>query len=84
VAGKANFFLPVPVLRKVFRGKVLAGLKRLPRVGQLCRTASARVLGDNQQFARLLRRLRLRRWVVYAKAPVGGPRAVPSLFVDNY
>jgi putative transposase/transposase-like zinc-binding protein len=76
VPAKANFFLPIPVLRKVFRGKFLAGLKRLRQRGTLCCAGPARVLGDPQQFARLLRRLRLRRWVVYAKAPFGGPLAV--------
>lgn len=76
VPAKANFFLSIPVLRKVFRGKFLAGLKRLRQRGTLCCAGPARVLGDPQQFARLLRRLRLRRWVVYAKAPFGGPLAV--------
>ena len=76
VSGKAHFFLPIAVLRKVFRGKFLAGLQRLRRVGQLCKAGPGRVLADDRPFARLLRRLRLRRWVVYAKAPFGGPLAV--------
>lgn len=76
VAAKASFFLPIAVLRKVFRGKFLAGLKRLRHRGILCCAGPARVLGDPKQFARLLCRLRLRRWVVYAKAPFGGPLAV--------
>ena len=76
VSGKAHFFLPIAALRKVFRGKFLAGLQRLRRVGQLCQAGPGRVLADDRQFARLLRRVRLRRWVVYAKAPFGGPLAV--------
>lgn len=73
---KPDFFLPVPVLRKVFRGKFVAGLKRLRQRGYLCRDGPAAVLADPKQFAKLLRRLHLRRWVVYAKAPLGGPMQV--------
>jgi hypothetical protein len=68
--------LPIPALRKVFRGKFLAGLKRLRERRKLCCNGPARVLADPKQFAKLLRRLHLRRWVVYAKAPFGGPLQV--------
>jgi predicted RNA-binding Zn-ribbon protein involved in translation (DUF1610 family) len=76
VAARSNFFLPIPVLRKVFRGKFVAGLKQLRRHGKLCRSGPAAVLADPKQFTKLLRRLHLRRWVVYAKAPFGGPMQV--------
>lgn len=76
VSTKSNFFLPIPVLRRVFRGKFVAGLKRLRQRGKLCRSGPARVFADPKQFAALLRRLHLRRWVVYAKAPFGGPTQV--------
>jgi hypothetical protein len=72
-ARRSDFFLPIPVLRKVFRGKFVAGLKRLRQRGQLCRGGPARLFADSKQFGKLLRRLHLRRWVVYAKAPFGGP-----------
>jgi hypothetical protein len=74
VPSRADFFLPVRVLRKVFRGKFVAGLKRLRQSGKLCRGGlAAAFFADPKQFAKLLRRLHLRRWVVYAKAPFGGP-----------
>ncbi len=76
ILAKSHFFLPVPVLRKVFRGKFIAGLKRLRQRGKLCRAGPARLFADSKQFAKLLRRLHLRRWVVYAKAPFGGPMQV--------
>jgi hypothetical protein len=76
MSAKSNFFLPIPVLRKVFRGKFLAGLKRLHGRKRLCCNGPARTLGDPKQFAKLLRRLHQRRWVVYAKAPFGGPLQV--------
>ena len=63
------FFLPVKVLSRVFRGKFLAGLKRLHRRNQLCCAGPAAALADPQQFAQLLRRLHRHDWVVYAKPP---------------
>jgi hypothetical protein len=76
MSAKPDFFLPIPVLRKVFRGKFVAGLKRLRQRGKLCRTGPARLLAEDKQFAKLLRRLHLRRWVIYAKALFGGPMQV--------
>ena len=70
------FFLPVKVLSRVFRGKFLAGLKRLHRRNQLCCAGPAAALADPQQFAKLLRRLHRHDWVVYAKQAFGGPMQV--------
>ena len=76
VSGRSDFFLPIPVLRKVFRGKFIAGLKRLRLRGKLCGGGPAALFADPKQFVKLLRRLHLRRWVLYAKAPFGGPMQV--------
>jgi hypothetical protein len=73
---KPDFFLPIPVLRKAFRGKFVAGLKRLRQRGKLCRDGPGCIFSDPKQWAKLLRRLHLRRWMVYAKAPFGGPMQV--------
>jgi hypothetical protein len=70
------FFLPVKVLSRVFRGKFLAGLKRLHSRQQLGCTGPAAALADPKQFRRLLRRLHRRDWVVYAKPAFGGPKKV--------
>jgi hypothetical protein len=70
------FFLPVKVLSRVFRGKFLAGLKRLHRRNQLCCAGPAAALADPQQFAKLLRRLHRHDWVVYAKPAFGGSMQV--------
>ncbi|MGB6839451.1 MAG: transposase, partial [Candidatus Sulfotelmatobacter sp.] len=70
------FFLPVKVLSRVFRGKFLAGLKRLHRRNQLCCSGPAAALADPKQFAQLLRRLHRHDWVVYAKQAFGGPMQV--------
>jgi hypothetical protein len=70
------FFLPVKVLSRVFRGKFLAGLKRLHRRNKLCCNGPAAALADAQQFAKLMRRLHRHDWVVYAKPAFGGPMQV--------
>jgi hypothetical protein len=70
------FFLPVKVLSRVFRGKFLAGLKRLHRREKLCCSGPAAALAESRQFSQLLRRLHRHDWVVYAKPALGGPRQV--------
>jgi predicted Zn-ribbon and HTH transcriptional regulator len=70
------FFLPVKVLSRVFRGKFLAGLKRLHRRKKLQCAGPAAALVDYKQFAKLLRRLHRHDWVVYAKPAFGGPMQV--------
>jgi predicted Zn-ribbon and HTH transcriptional regulator len=70
------FFLPVKVLSRVFRGKFLAGLKRLHRRNRRCCVGPTAVLADRQQFSKLLRRLHRHDWVVYAKPAFGGPMQV--------
>jgi hypothetical protein len=79
VAGSAHailIFLPVKILSRVFRGKFLAGLKRLHSRNKLCCNGPAAALADPQQFAKLMRRLHRHDWVVYAKPAFGGPMQV--------
>ena len=64
------------VLSRVFRGKFLAGLKRLHRRKNYCCAGPAAALADPRQFAKLLRRLHRHDWVVYAKPAFGGPMQV--------
>src|SRR5215470_6438220 len=61
------FFLPVKVLSRVFRGKFLAGLKRLHRRKHLHCAGPAATLADPKHFRRFLRQLHRQDWVVYAK-----------------
>jgi predicted Zn-ribbon and HTH transcriptional regulator len=70
------FFLPVKVLSRVFRGKFLAGLKRLHRRKKLQCAGPAAALADSWQFTQLIRRLHRHDWVVYAKPAFGGPMQV--------
>jgi hypothetical protein len=70
------FFLPVKILSRVFRGKFLAGLKRLYRGKKLRCAGPAAALADSAQFTQLIRRLHRHDWVVYAKPAFGGPLQV--------
>jgi DNA-directed RNA polymerase subunit RPC12/RpoP len=70
------FFLPVKALSRVFRGKFVAGLKRLYRRRKLNCSGPAASLALPQQFAQLLRRAYRQDWVVYAKPAFGGPSQV--------
>jgi hypothetical protein len=71
-----NFFLPVRVLSRVFRGKFVAGLKRLFHRRKLHFSGACLALSNAKAFATFLRTLFREEWVVYAKPPFGGPEHV--------
>lgn len=76
VAGKPGFFLPVRVLSRLFRRLYLDGLMALHRAGKLSFFGDLVDLQDADAFARYLAPLQRKEWVVYAKPPFGGPKAV--------
>jgi hypothetical protein len=67
------YFLPIEVLREVFRGKFVAALKRANRRGALELHGKLQCLARPRTFAAWLRPLFRRPWVAYAKPPFGGP-----------
>jgi hypothetical protein len=75
IACRENFFLPGRILSEVFRGKFLSGLRAAFARGQVRLpgppTGSARAA-----FERLVATTVATDWVVYAKAPFGGPEQV--------
>ena len=73
---RPGFFLPVRVLSRLFRGKMLAFLQQAYKKGELRCLGTIANLADPRQFHSLLRRLRSMQWVVYAKPPFGGPEHV--------
>ena len=73
---KHDFFLPVKVLSRVFRGKFVAGLKRLFRRKKLSLRGNLKHLSRPIRFRVFLRQLFRQDWVVYAKPPFGGPEYV--------
>jgi hypothetical protein len=76
VACEPGFFLPVRVLSRVFRGKFLALLGNAFDRGKLSFHGKLRVLADAGEFQRRLTASVGTEWVVYAKAPFGGPEQV--------
>ena len=73
---KQDFLFPVRVLSSLFRGKLLDGLRRLYKKGQLDLSGPCVPLSDPATFARLVAELYDTDWCVYAKEPFGGPEAV--------
>jgi hypothetical protein len=68
IAARNSFLLPVRALSKIIRGKFLEVLEKAWHEGRL----RGRV--PPVQFPRLLRKLRRKKWVVYAKEAFGGSR----------
>jgi hypothetical protein len=76
VSARPDYFLPVKVLAKVFRGKFLQGLQERFQQGRLRFAGSTQSLAQPTAFRQLLRALYPIDWVVYAKEPFGGPEQV--------
>jgi Putative transposase/Transposase zinc-binding domain len=70
------FLLPVPVLRRVFREKFLAGIRQLYRKDLLNLRGPAAQFRDPAWFEQLMEKLGKKNWYVYAKPPFGGPEHV--------
>ncbi len=73
ISSRSNFFLPVKVLSRVFRGKFRAGLRRAFHNKQLAFFGECVPLAEERNFSRFLRTLFQQDWVVYSKPPFGGP-----------
>lgn len=76
VACRPGFFLPVHVLSQLFRRLFLDALRAAFDAGGLGFFGDLAGLAEPAAFARHLRQLRRINWVVYAKAPFGGPAQV--------
>jgi len=76
VACRPGFFLPVRVLARLFRRLFLRELENAFGAGKLRFFGKLANLAEPQAFARRLGELRRLDWVVYAKAPFGGPEQV--------
>ena len=72
IHSQQKFFLPVDVLKEVFRGKFVAGLRRLHAEHKLGFHGSLAALQNPKTFAAWLRPLFRSPRVVYAKRPFGG------------
>ena len=73
---RPDFLLPVRVLASRFRRRVLERLQEAHNAGRLHFFGDHAPLANPRTFADLLGSLRGIDWVVYAKPPFGGPKAV--------
>jgi len=76
IKSRDRFFLPIHVLRRVFRGKFVAALRHAFQEGQLNFHGNLTCLTQPKTFAAWLRPLFRKDWVVYSKPPFGGPEYV--------
>lgn len=76
IACRPGFFLPVRVLSRLFRRLFLAQLQQAFDDGKLHFFNSLAALQDPASFAKHLAPAKHAEWVVYAKAPFGGPEQV--------
>src|SRR6266567_4658028 len=76
IRSRPRFFLPIQVLRRVFRGKFVAALKSAFQHGQLHLAGDLALLAQPKIFAAWLRPLFRKDWIVYSKPPFGGPEYV--------
>jgi Putative transposase/Transposase zinc-binding domain len=76
IACQPSFFLSVRVLSRLFRRLFLGLLATAHAKGRLAFFGACEKLAEIRAFAAFLKRQRKVEWVVYAKAPFGGPEAV--------
>jgi hypothetical protein len=76
IACRKNFFLSVRVLSRLYRRLILKGLIRLHNAGKLHFFGDHADLARTKAFDGFLKPLRKIDWVVYAKEPFAGPKAV--------
>ncbi|NDZ17700.1 IS91 family transposase [Variovorax sp. WS11] len=76
IACRPGFFLPVRVLSRLFRRLFLTQLRQAFDEGELRFFNNLAALQDPDAFARYLAPVAHAEWIVYAKAPFGGPQQV--------
>ena len=76
IACRPGFFLPVRVLAKLFRRRMLERLTAAHAQGQLRFFGQHATLTDDRAFTALLAPLKKTKWFVYSKRPFAGPQAV--------
>ncbi len=84
VAGRDDFFLPVRVLSRVFRGKFLSGLRAAFKRGRLRFPGELAPLSGSDRFNALLSEVVRTEWVVYAQAPFGGGAETVLKYLARY
>jgi hypothetical protein len=78
VPARKDFFLPVQVLSRVFRGKFLCGLKRAWQKGQLRLEGELAPLADAKAWEKWLSPLYAKEWNVYVEPPPSEKASQPE------
>ncbi len=73
---KGEFFLPIKVLSRLYRGKFLAHLQEAYEKGKLVFPGKIAHLEEKSAFKGLLRELYKQEWVVYCKPPLRSAESV--------
>jgi len=76
IEGRKDFSLPVKVLSRLFRGKMLAYLKKAYQADELIFPGRIAAWADKRFFQEQLTVLYQKEWVVYCKPPLGRPEQV--------
>ncbi len=76
ISSSEDYLLPVPVLSRMFRGKMLSVLKAAHDRGLLQFFGPHAGLADKAAFKAFLKPLYETKWYVHAKRPFAGPEAV--------
>jgi hypothetical protein len=76
ISSSEDYLLPVPVLSRLFCGKMLALLKAAHAQNQLQFFGRSAELADKAAFKTFLKPLYQTRWHVHAKRPFAGPQQV--------
>lgn len=76
ISCQRGFFLPVRVLSRKFRGKLLDLLKRSHAKGELPMTGGLENLNNREKFVEFLSPLYSHEWVVWSDPPEAGPEVV--------
>ena len=76
ISSAEDYLLPVPVLSRMFRGKMLAMLKAAHEAGRLQFFGPHSGLTDKAAFKAFLEPLYDTKWHVYSKRPFAGPEQV--------
>jgi len=83
IPAKNSFLVPVRAISKMVRGKFLDGLQKAFQQGKLSFSGNIADRTDPVVFKRWVKKIRRTKWVVYSKAPFGGPRHVFS-YLGHY
>jgi len=71
-----NFLLPVKILSKVFRGKMLFYLNKAFKKGLIRFPAKLKYMERERSFISICNNISKKDWNIYAKRPFGGPMQV--------